>query len=208
MATKSRGDGYHDEEWVNYTHGNIVKEMKTNGWPPLINLAKELAEHGLVQFKDSTQQRVATVTPTGQTFLSNGTVNIRTQAAPPLTISQLHSEVQRIAGDLVANGHYRQAITDTFIGLDNYVETKSGISDKGTSLMQKAFSANKPILQLSTESEEQTGFMMLFTGAMKAIRNQYAHSLINPSSKEEAMEWLGFASGLFRLVDNARKPDF
>lgn len=123
----------------------------------------------------------------------------------PLEIGHLHSEVVRVASSLVASGHYRQAITDTFIGLDKYVESKSGIKDSGASLMGKVFSADAPVLELSKEKEEQKGFMMLFMGAMKAIRNQYAHSLVDPKNKEEALEWLGFASALFRLADSAQK---
>src|SRR5690606_11195579 len=34
----------------------------------------------------------------------------------PLEISNLHIEVQNIASHLLSDGHYRQAITDTFIG--------------------------------------------------------------------------------------------
>ena len=123
----------------------------------------------------------------------------------PTSIAGLHKEVQKIAGPLIASGHLRQAITDVFIGLDNYVELKSGITDNGASLMQKAFSATKPILELSTDMQEQTGFMMLFSGAMKAIRNRYAHSLVDPKTSEEALEWLGFASALYRLCDSATK---
>lgn len=207
MATKSRGDGFNHEKWINYTHSNIVTAMKSKGWPPLVNLAKELEEHGLIEFKSAEEIRLATLTIEGQDFLSRNEIKIRKQVSPPLTISHLHSEVQRIAGSLVNDGHYRQAITDTFIGLDNYVEKASGLTEKGTTLMQKAFSTNNPILLLSNESEEQTGFMMLFTGAMKAIRNQYAHSLVNPKDEDETLEWLGFASGLFRLVDKSVKKN-
>jgi hypothetical protein len=38
---------------------------------------------------------------------------------------------------------------------------------------------------------------------MKAVRNQYAHKVVSPANEQEAMEWLGFASALFRLVDRA-----
>lgn len=103
----------------------------------------------------------------------------------------------------MADGHLRPAIVDTFIGLEKYVQKASRSTAIGASLMQAVFSQAKPILRLSEHDEEQVGFMMLFSGAMKAIRNQYAHSLIDPKNAEEALEWLAFASALFRLVDAA-----
>jgi len=121
-------------------------------------------------------------------------------------LDAFHSEVVRVAGKSLKDGNLRAALIDAFIALDNYVQTKSSYhSATGTSLMQTVFSGNSPILQLSSDQEEQTGFMMLYAGAIKAIRNQYAHNVVSPSDEQEAMEWLGFASALFRLVDQAKK---
>lgn len=125
----------------------------------------------------------------------------------PLEISLLHVEVQKVAAKLVEDGHYRQAITDAFILVDNYVQKQSGAVENGAPLMNKVFSAKNPILKLSDHEEEQVGFMQLFSGAMKAVRNQYTHKLVDPQTKEETLEWLGFASALLRLVDGATYMD-
>lgn len=202
LSTKSRSDGWWDG-MVNVRHGNIVEKMKTRGWPPIVNLAKELYENGLIEIDDITEVRLVSLTDEGRKLLSNGEGKVRHQVQPPLDVSNLHSEVQSLAALLVKDGHYRQAIIDTFIGLDRYVKVKSGINENGSALMQKAFSQNKPVMELSKNSEEQLGFMMLFTGAVKAVRNQYAHNIISPVDHNETLEWLAFASTLFRLVDRA-----
>lgn len=118
-----------------------------------------------------------------------------------------HPRVYEVAKTYMENSMYRAAITDTFIALDKYTQEQSGVLQNGTSLMQSVFSAKNPVLRVSDHEEEQAGFMMLFTGAIKGIRNRYAHSLDQPHSAEEAEEWLAFASALFRTIDMAVKSN-
>lgn len=66
--------------------------------------------------------------------------------------------------------------------------------------MQSAFSLQNPILKISDNKDEQLGYMWLFSGAVMAIRNSFAHT-INEIEKNEAIEWLYFASALFRQLD-------
>ena len=113
----------------------------------------------------------------------------------------LHPEVLRLSAKLFVEGNYRQAILDAFIGLDDYVKTKSGEPETGASLMQKVFSPNSPRFTLSGNAEEQKGFMFLYTGAIKAIRNDYGHRITHPTNAETAFELLAFASLLFRQLD-------
>jgi len=202
-STHARGDGWRDTG-VNICHGNIVKSMGTNGWPPILKLAEALRAASLIESVEESGKVVKT-TQAGRDFLNGAASVVRQAKSAPLDIVSLHSRVREVSESLVLDGHYRQAITDTFIALDDYVKQACGLSENGTPLMQKAFSANDPVLILSADKEEQMGFMMLFAGAIKAIRNQYAHSLVNPQSKEATLEWLGFASALFRLVDQAKK---
>jgi uncharacterized protein (TIGR02391 family) len=140
-----------------------------------------------------------------QAFVEKRSARVEAMRQPrvPLELKSLHPEVIRIAGPYVADGHLRPAIVDTFIGLEKYVQRVSGSGAIGANLMQTVFSPAKPILRLSHHEEAQVGFMMLFAGAVKAIRNQYAHNLIDPKNADEALEWLAFASALFRLVDAA-----
>ncbi len=121
-------------------------------------------------------------------------------------LDSMHPKIIEVSGASLKNGNLRAAVMDAFIALDKYVQAKSGNSKAiGANLMQSVFSPSSPILKLSENNEEQMGFMYLFTGSVKAIRNQYAHNVVSPSSEQEAMEWRGFASALFRLVDQSEK---
>ncbi len=73
--------------------------------------------------------------------------------------------------------------------------------------MTTTFSKHNAVLKLSEEPEEQEGFMHLYLGAIKALRNKYSHDVdAKPESEAEAAEWLYFASALFRLLDRFPEP--
>jgi len=140
-----------------------------------------------------------------QKEINNSLNEIGVNPNVPLALSSLHPLVQKTASDLYLNGHYRQAILDTYIALVETVKTKSG-KDKldNTPLMQTVFSANEPILKVSNDHDEQLGFMWLFTGAVMGIRNPKAHRLIEQNDPQRALEWLSFASVLLRVLDDAQ----
>ncbi len=122
-----------------------------------------------------------------------------------IELSNLHPTVQRIADELFSNGHYREAILNTYIELVNAVKTKSGLHHiDNTRLMQTAFSKDNPVIIVSEDSDEQVGFMWLFTGAVMGIRNPKAHRLIQQNDPQRTIEWLSFASVLFRVLDDSK----
>lgn len=127
---------------------------------------------------------------------------IRPEPAPS-TLANLHPIIQQAAGSLYATGHYRQAILDAYIAVDNAVGDKSQLPGSGTRLMEAAFSPGNPVLKIGDSPEEQQGFMALFRGAMLAIRNPKAHSLGGTQDAQRALEWLSFASVLLRNLDEA-----
>jgi uncharacterized protein (TIGR02391 family) len=58
----------------------------------------------------------------------------------------------------------------------------------GTDLMQHVFSQKNPILKFNelkseTDSSEQQGMMLLYAGAMLALRNPRAHQVIQDHSE-------------------------
>lgn len=121
----------------------------------------------------------------------------------PKDLVHLHPIVQKIAGELYKNGHYRQALLDTYIALVDAVKVKSTRYDIDNSpLMQAVFSAKRPILKVSDDQDEQMGFMWLFSGAVMAIRNPKAHKLIEQKDTQRTLEWLSFASVLLRVLDD------
>jgi uncharacterized protein (TIGR02391 family) len=124
-----------------------------------------------------------------------------------LDLDNLHPKVREVAGKLFQDGHFRQAILDVYIALVNAVKEKSGCNLDNSPLMQKVFSRDNPILRVSEDSDEQLGFMWLFSGAVMAIRNPKAHSLVAQDDPMRTMEWLAFASVLFRILDESKKGE-
>jgi uncharacterized protein (TIGR02391 family) len=123
-----------------------------------------------------------------------------------LELEGFHPLVIRHAGKLFGDGHYRQAILDTYIALVHQVKSLAGKYDlDGTSLMTNVFSAKAPKLSISTNADEQLGFMWLFAGAVMGVRNPKAHAVTPHPDKQVTLEWLGFASALFRVLDGATK---
>jgi uncharacterized protein (TIGR02391 family) len=124
-------------------------------------------------------------------------------AHAPSPLAALHPTIQQAAGSLFATGHYRQALLDAYIAVDNAVREKSQLTGSGTRLMEVAFSPGNPVLKIGDSPDEQQGFMALFRGAMLAIRNPKAYSLNGTHDAQRALEWLSFASVLLRNLDEA-----
>jgi uncharacterized protein (TIGR02391 family) len=75
--------------------------------------------------------------------------------------------------------------------------------------MEYVFSSSNPILKFNaladqSDRDEQRGFMMMFSGAVAALRNPRAHKIIQ-DDPEEALEFIAFISLLAKLVDRAKK---
>lgn len=119
------------------------------------------------------------------------------------SLVHLHPTIRQASSSLYATGHYRQALLDAFIAVDNAVREKSQLIGNGTRLMEVAFSPGNPVLKIGDSSDEQQGFLSLFRGAMLAIRNPKAHSLNGTHDAQRALEWLSFASVLLRNLDEA-----
>jgi uncharacterized protein (TIGR02391 family) len=123
-----------------------------------------------------------------------------------LELEGFHPLVIKHASKLLADGHHRQAILDTYIALVDQVKSLAGRYDlDGTPLMNTVFSPKTPKLSLSTDADEQLGFMWLFAGAVMGVRNPKAHAVTPHPDKQTTLEWLGFASVLFRVLDGATK---
>jgi uncharacterized protein (TIGR02391 family) len=139
----------------------------------------------------------------------DGTPNAADRAIRAYSNLDLHPEIAREASSLYRDGHYANAIEDAVKALNAYVRYRSGETLDGTSLMQKVFSPNAPILRFNdmqdqSDKDEQQGFMMLFTGAVAGLRNPRAHKLIK-DDPERALEFIAFVSLLAKLLDGAKK---
>ena len=129
-------------------------------------------------------------------------------------INSMHREVAKIAKDRIKNKEYKGIIFDVCISLNKYIQKKADIAGlDGAALMEKAFSPDNPKIILSDEKvgdkkfkEEQKGFMFLFSGAMKTIRNKagHHHKLYKVESLQDTLEILGFFSFLFKMTDSRK----
>jgi uncharacterized protein (TIGR02391 family) len=135
--------------------------------------------------------------------------------APPSAVTaqdqyKLHSEIERVSGELFRSGHYKSAALEAYIRVIEQVRIVSKIPDDGDSLMNKTFACDKqtPVIQfnaLSTDSErdEQRGFLFLFKGIV-GLRNSKAHSNRLFDDPLRGHEYLALASVLMRVLEIAR----
>lgn len=119
-------------------------------------------------------------------------------------------QLVRTTRGLFASGYYAQAVGEGFKLVDNLVQRKSGLAVTGFDLMMRAFNDKTPALKLNslkTESDrnEQAGYMHMFAGGMRGIRNVRAHAADLRDEAEPALEMLIFANHLLRVLDRAKR---
>lgn len=124
--------------------------------------------------------------------------------------SLIHPEIMRVAESRINSGHYADAVESAFKELNNAVKDKVRSKlkgeDDGQSLMNHVFSEKNPILLVEndletlTNKDTQKGYMMMFAGAMSAIRNPKAHDNLDIPI-EDAIRKLMFASMLMYKLD-------
>lgn len=121
----------------------------------------------------------------------------------------LHPKVVEVARTRFESRHYADAAEAAFKEVNEVVrrlvKKQTGRELDGATLMQHAFSPNKPILtldDLGTESGRniQLGYMQIFAGAMTGIRNPKAHSNIAIDAKR-SIHFLFLASLLLFKLD-------
>jgi uncharacterized protein (TIGR02391 family) len=121
----------------------------------------------------------------------------------------LHPQIEEAASGLFRDGRYANAILDAVKALNNLVRLRSGEESDGTQLMERVFAPKNPILRFNefadqSDTDEQRGFMMMFSGAVAGLRNPRAHKFIE-DDPERALEFIAFISLLAKLLDKAKK---
>ncbi len=126
-------------------------------------------------------------------------------------LAALHPRVAEVAARHVRSGHLPQAVFEVMKAVRNRVRDLSGLDLDGVQLMNAAFSATGPRLDLgdstTTGRDVHNGYRFLFVGAVLAIRNPLAHEQqLDDVDEDEAFEQLNLASLLMRRLDTAIKP--
>ncbi|HEV8394542.1 MAG TPA: TIGR02391 family protein [Vicinamibacterales bacterium] len=123
----------------------------------------------------------------------------------------LHPAIVKVARQRFESNHFADAVEASSKEVNQAVKARVLTSTRqeydGTDLMNRAFSVEKPVVvlaDLSTQSgkDEQVGYMQLFAGAMRGIRNPKAHANIEIDDVR-AIHHLFVASLLMSKLDEA-----
>jgi len=131
----------------------------------------------------------------------------------PVDIPNLHSSISAASGEQFANGHYDEAVFAALRAIEHRVQTLTGSTDSGKTLMATIFNERSARLDIAHDdaddrqrADEAEGFKFLFMGAMQGLRNPRAHGAADlQTDEQEAMEMLATASLLMRALDRAEK---
>jgi uncharacterized protein (TIGR02391 family) len=130
----------------------------------------------------------------------------------PVSIPNLHLSISDVSGAHFANGHYNEAVFAAFKAVEHRVQTLTGSTHSGKTLMANIFNEKSATLDVAHDNtndrlkaDEAEGFKFLFMGATQALRNPRAHGAHPQTDKQEAMEMLATASLLMRALDRAEK---
>ena len=107
------------------------------------------------------------------------------------------------------SGDYRNAVLDAIIAVCDKIRERTSLDLDGETLFNQAFSPNTPILifsELTTDSgrNDQKGFMDIFKGFYRGVRNPKAHSLVHDLDANKSAQYLILASILMRRVVEAK----
>lgn len=120
-------------------------------------------------------------------------------------------DIRECSEDLFKSKKYKHAVTDTYVCLNNFIKSKSGLNHlDGPKLMRHAFSLSVPKLKLNdlrtmSQKDEQEGYMNIFAGCMIGIRNPRSHEHKLQDHPEIALEMLVFANHLMKKAKIAKR---
>jgi uncharacterized protein (TIGR02391 family) len=117
--------------------------------------------------------------------------------------------LRSVTRGLFVSGHFAQSVEEAFKCLENQVQYLSGERDiYGSSLMSQVFRRDNPKIRLNklesrSELDEQEGYMHIFMGCMKGIRNPRAHAHGFKDDPQKALEIIILAQHLLRVLREA-----
>jgi uncharacterized protein (TIGR02391 family) len=123
----------------------------------------------------------------------------------------VHPDVLRFCrAELVADNYFH-AVLEATKSIADKLRSKTGLTDDGSELVDKALTGNSPLISINSlssksEKSEQSGFANLVKGTFGMFRNTTAHEarILWNMSKEDAEDLLTLASLIHRRLDDAR----
>jgi uncharacterized protein (TIGR02391 family) len=130
-----------------------------------------------------------------------------------LTSRGVHPDVLRFCREELVVDDYFHAVLEAVKSVAHKIRTRTGLTDDGHSLVDRALAGDLPLLAinpLKTESEkgEQNGFANLLRGTFGMFRNPTAHEarIHWAIGKEDAEDLLSLVSLIHRRLDAAHIP--
>ena len=125
----------------------------------------------------------------------------------------VHPDVLRFCRAELLADDYFHAVLEAAKSIADKIRTKTGLTDDGGALVDRALSGSPPMLAinaLSTESHrsEQKGFANLVKGTFGMFRNPTAHEarIHWPIGKDDAEDLLSLVSLIHRRLDASHMP--
>lgn len=130
-----------------------------------------------------------------------------------LTSRGVHPDVLRFCREELLADNYFHAVLEAVKSVADKIRQRTGLTDDGAVLVDRAFSGDTPMLainELKSESEkgEQRGFSNLVKGTFSMFRNTTAHAprIHWQMSKEDAEDLFSMVSLMHRRIDAAIMP--
>jgi uncharacterized protein (TIGR02391 family) len=130
-----------------------------------------------------------------------------------LNLRGAHPDVLKFCSEELLADNYFHAVLEAVKSVGEKIRDRTGLSDDGGTLVDRALAGSPPMLAinaLSTESEvsEQRGFANLVRGIFGMFRNPTAHAarVTWNMSKEDAEDLFSIASLIHRRLDKSRMP--
>lgn len=127
-----------------------------------------------------------------------------------LTSRGVHPDVLKFCREELLADDYFHAVLEAIKSVAAKIRQRTGLTEDGSGLVDKAFGGNSPMLainSLETESEqsEQKGFANLLRGTFGMFRNTTAHAprIHWPMAKSDAEDLLSLVSLIHRRLDAA-----
>jgi len=126
----------------------------------------------------------------------------------PFDDRNIHTKIQSTSKKLFDDGHYAMATFEAYKLIDKEVAKLAKVSESGVKLMMDAFNEQSPLIKLTnlsstSETNEQKGYKLIFSGSVMAIRNPRGHEFGVLESPTECLDHLSLASLLLRRLERA-----
>jgi len=125
----------------------------------------------------------------------------------------VHPDVLAFCRAELLADNYFHAVQEAVKSVADKIRTKTGLTDDGGTLVDRAFGGDPPMLAINarstvSEKSEQSGFANLVKGAFGMFRNPTAHEarVHWPMTKEDAEDLLTIVSLIHRRLDASHMP--